>query len=124
VKDSQQVSEYIEDGIAQICVRTLMYGGTAEGVDLVLHYHCELWAFIHERRDAYQQICFDVHIKEGCGSASFATHYRRTRPDAPDEETAGYVVEQWKVICRLLGMDIDEREARHREELRSHGVII
>ena len=69
-----------------------MYGGTAEGVDLLLYYHLELIAFCLGREDEIRGIVADVHEREGCQSASFAFHYRRNRPEARKDETARYVV--------------------------------
>jgi hypothetical protein len=81
-----------------------MYGGTAEGVDLILHNHHGLWAFVFERDAEYKEIRLEARSAEGGDSASFAFHARHTRPAASEQETAQYVVEQWRKISNLLGL--------------------
>ena len=80
MKSTAEMGAFVWDRIDQIHDRPLMYGGTAEGVDLILHYYHEIIAVIHDLEDEYQEISTITHQQEGCGSANFAVHYRRDRP--------------------------------------------
>lgn len=95
---------FVEKRIRHIYRRPLMYGGTAEGVDLLLHYYHELWAEINQREDDFEKATSVQRSKDGCGSLGFTFHYRRNRPDAQDEETVKYVVEQWQMISAMLSL--------------------
>ena len=106
--DATQIVGFLANRIDQIFQRPLMYGGTSEGVDIILHYYHELWAMICYREKEYQSISWDIHAAEGCDSANFTSHYRRSRPHAPDEDAVLYVVEQWARISKRLGMPIGQ----------------
>jgi hypothetical protein len=107
VRNAQEIAEFIAKRLGHIYERPLMYGGTAKGVDVLLSCYHELWAQVHQLEDEYQDIRLARYAKEGCGSAGFPFHYHRKRPDAPDEETAAYVVEQWKKISTMLGVPFE-----------------
>jgi hypothetical protein len=104
MKTVDQIVAIVEDRIGHIYARPLMYGGTAHGVDLILHNFHELWAMILDLQDDYQIIRMNSSDEEGCGSANFATHYHRDRPQASDQETVRYVVDQWKKISDRQGL--------------------
>ena len=104
MKDAQQIAGFLSARIGRIYERPLMYGGTAAGVDLILHSYHELWAMIHGRDEEYREISDAIHAAEGCGSADFAFHYRRAAPHAPEEEVARYSVEQWSKLSDRLGL--------------------
>ena len=106
MKDAGQIAEFLLSRIDQIYERPLMYGGTSEGVDIVLHYYHELWAMIFGREEEYQAISGTLHSEAGGVSASFTFNYRRSRPHASDEETVRYVVEQWARISKGLEMPV------------------
>jgi hypothetical protein len=104
VRDSQQITEYVEERIGQVYLRPLMYGGSADGVDNLLHWYHDLWAVIHQREDDFLREASSAHADEGCDSANFAFHYRRDRPSATEAEVAGYVVSMWRRIGERLGV--------------------
>jgi len=83
-----------------------MYGGTADGVDLLLHTYHEIWAVLAERVEAVQEIERAVCFEEDCGSASFSTRFAMTHPEASQVEIASYVVEQWKKVSDRAGLPI------------------
>ncbi len=107
MRDSRQIAEFVEERIGHIYRRPLMYGGTPDGVDLILHYYHELWAEIHQRRGDYEQASSEAHEAERCGSMDFSTRYRRERPDASEGEAAAYVVSMWRKIDEKLGLAVD-----------------
>jgi hypothetical protein len=104
MKTVDQIVAIVEDRIGHIYARPLMYGGTAQGVDLILHNYHELWAMIVDRQDDYQTIRMDSYGEEGCGSANLATHYHRDRPRASDQETVRHVVDRWNKISDRLDL--------------------
>jgi hypothetical protein len=107
MKTGQEIEAYIREALALISHRPLMCGGTAEGVDLLLWNYYGLLTFIHHRDGDYTSIRDEVYGEEGCGSASFPSHYRRERPVATEAETAVYVLEQWRKIGQRLGFPLD-----------------
>jgi hypothetical protein len=106
MKPAEQILEFVIDRIAHIYSRPLMYGGTPEGVDLILDYYHELWAEIVDLRQNFIESTESVHRKEKCGSKSFSYRFREKRPKANNDEISKYVVNQWKKIDRLLGIPI------------------
>ncbi len=98
MKTTDQVIEFITSRIGHIYARPLMYGGTAEGVDNILHLYHELWADIVERKENYDNIRQQIYKEQECGSAGFARRYQSNHSNTPETETAIYVVEQWKKI--------------------------
>ena len=107
MKRLEEVVQFIAHRIGYIYHhQPLMYGGTADGVDLILHYYHELWAEIVERTDDYFNTCFEIHRQEDCNSHNFASRYRVAHPDATELGAAEYVVSQWRRISDLLGVPI------------------
>ena len=98
MRTAGEILAFALDRVEQISARPLMYGGTAEGTDLILHNFHEVISVIIGREDEVRAIVEDVLGSEGCGSANFATHFRRSRPDADEHETARHVVSRWAVI--------------------------
>lgn len=90
--------------------RSLMYGGTPEGVDLLLHTYHVIWAEIVERCDDLATIGRAIYEEEDCGTMGFPRQYRTSHPNASDQEVAGYVVEQWRTISERLGMLMSETD--------------
>jgi hypothetical protein len=112
MKSTDQVIEFITSRIGQIYARPLMYGGTAEGVDNILHLYHELWADFVERKEAYDNIRQQVYAEQECGSATFASRYQFNHSSSSQTEIAKYVVEQWGKISERLGVPISfERTA-------------
>lgn len=106
MRNVNEIADYLEQKINQVYERPRMYGGTGEGVDLVLCYLHEIWAMVHCREDDYLKVRLEIHEEEGCNGCSFAHLYRRDKPDASEEETVRYVVLQWKKITSLLGIAV------------------
>lgn len=106
MKTTEQVIDFLTSKIGHVYARPLMYGGTAEGVDNILHVYHELWADIMERRDDYDSIRYRVYSEQECGSAGFATRYQLNHSISTQTEIAKYVVDQWKKVSELLGVPI------------------
>jgi hypothetical protein len=104
MRDGKQISDFVEERIGHVFRRPLMYGGTPEGVDVVLDYYHELWALIHERGDEFEKVSSAAHDSEGCGSMNFAYRYQRDHPAASVDESARYVVSMWRRIGEKLGL--------------------
>jgi hypothetical protein len=101
-----EIIAFVEDRIGHIYARPMMYGGTAEGVELILYFYHELWSMIHQRHDEYQRILHQLYEAEGCGSANFTLHDGRDRPEVSEAEPARSVVEQWRKLDDRLGITI------------------
>jgi hypothetical protein len=122
-RDADHILRFILDRIAHIGKRPLMYGGNAAGVDLILACYLELWAEIVGLRDDYEAAAAKALAEAGAGSATFASHYRQGRPDAPEDEVASYVVQKWMAIAARCGLDVppaidetaQERSSPNRE---------
>ena len=110
MKSTKQILEYICDRIGHIYFRPLMYVGNPSGIDLILHYYHELWAEILERHEDYVKTRNHFHDKEGCGSAGFSNCFMLKYPDASEEDSTKYVVEQWKKISAELNVPIDYKK--------------
>ncbi len=104
MKSTDQVIEFITSRIRHIYARPLMYGGSAKGVDNILHLYHELWADIVERKEDYENIRQHIYKEQECGSAGFASRYQLNHSNSSETETVKYVVEQWKKISERLGM--------------------
>jgi hypothetical protein len=112
MRNPSEIAEFLEQRIAQIYERPLMYGGTAHAVDLLLHYWHEIWAVVHCREDDYRKMEHGIHEAEGHLGCNFAAHYRRNNPKASDQETARYVVTQWKKISSRLGLPFHGQQSK------------
>ena len=102
MKSTHEILKFVIDRLQHIYDRPLMYGGTAMGVDLVLHYYNELWAEIVERSGEYEALREEVFREENCGSGGFACKFLKENPSAPESEAASYVVQQWQEIHKRL----------------------
>lgn len=113
MKTVEEIIAYIAHRIGYIYYhRPLMYGGTAHGVDTLLHYYHELWAEIVDRQDEFRRTSWGVHAEEDCDAASFPTRYARNHPDAKEAEIADYAVRQWRKISERLGVPIPHQELK------------
>jgi hypothetical protein len=104
MRDGRQIVEFVEERIGHVFRRPLMYGGTPEAVDLILHYYYELWAVAHERGGEFRKISDAFHMSEGCQAASFAYHYRVCHPAASEDDVACYAVSMWRKIGEHLSL--------------------
>ncbi len=106
MKSSDQILNFIEERIGHIFFRPLMYGGTASGVDLILHNYHELWSDIYERHDEFHDVTLKILSEEDCGSNDFPSKYKQEHPESSEIESAFYVVDQWIKISELLAVPI------------------
>jgi len=91
-----------------------MYGGTAEGVDLILHYYHELWAEIKDEQQKHETVLRKILKEQECGAATFSTRYRLNYPNYSESEIASYAVTQWKKISKRFGVPVmNEKKQRH-----------
>lgn len=104
-RTAEEILEYVASRIGHVYRRPLMYGGTADGVDVVLRTLHDLYAQIVDRHD--DLIPPREDLVPGVGSAGFAFHYRQrlhAGRTVPEPEAAAYVVEQWQRIDERLGV--------------------
>ena len=109
MKSIDQILQFITGRIGHIYFRPLMYGGTPEEVDLILHYYHELWAEIVDQREQYQEISRAMHQEEDTGAAGFARSFMKNNPDAADTEVVTYIVNQWMKIGEKLNIPVNDR---------------
>lgn len=83
-----------------------MYGGSASGVDLILHYYHELWAEIFDRVSIYHSIRDKSFEDLNCGSANFSAKFLIDNPTATDREASWFTVDQWTLISAELGLSV------------------
>jgi hypothetical protein len=102
MKNTQDILDFVSSRIHQIYERPLMYGGTALGVDLILHCYNELWAEAGDKSEDYESLYIQAHQEQGCGSANFSTKFLQKFPRASELEVASYVIQQWKEIRKRL----------------------
>ncbi len=113
MKDSQEIEAILALKIGYMYYhRPLMYGGTADGVDLLLHTYHEIWSEIEGRHDEFRNTWWRVLEEEECGSANFSTRYRMNHPEASDEEIVSYAVDQWRKVSTRLGVPIPHQQLR------------
>jgi hypothetical protein len=94
--------------------RPLMYGGSADGVDVILHLLHSIWAYAVDRESEFEREWRSEMEREDCDSANFAFRYKMKHPNASEAEIASYVVEHWKRISLVLSVPIPH--ARLRDE--------
>src|SRR5687768_7542784 len=99
MKSQQETVSYLLRRIGYVYHhRPLMYGGSGAGVELYLLDHHEIWAFIMDRENDFENARRDQLASENCGSANFASRYAMNHPAADEINIASYVVEQWRKI--------------------------
>ncbi|RPI74652.1 MAG: hypothetical protein EHM45_17985 [Desulfobacteraceae bacterium] len=106
MKSTEQILEFLAEQIGHIYFRPLMYGGSAEGVDLLLFHYQHLWALIIEQEQKLDEFRFKIYKELDCGAMGFSTFYKRNHPEAPEHEAVFYVVDQWKKISDGIGIPI------------------
>lgn len=123
MKSSEQIIQFILQRIGHIYFRPLMYGGTAEGVELLLHYYHELWAETFEKQEEYKQIRDRIYRQEDCGSGSLIRRFQEIRKNADGQSTSEYVVKHWRNISKELMLPVPYDTIRaffkHNEKLSS-----
>ncbi len=106
MKSSEEIAESITLRIGHIYFRPLLYGGTPEGVELILHYYHELWSEIFGLQEQYTSARQIVHSEENCGSMGFASRHQKRYPHASRDKTLTYVVRQWRKISKQIGVPV------------------
>ena len=105
MKDAGSIVQFIVERIGQVYERPRMYGGTPEGVDLILHYFHEIWAEILGCRPRLEEVSQTVHSEAGGIAMGFADSQRRRKPHCTEEEIMQLVVLQWKKVDEALGLN-------------------
>ena len=106
MKSSKQIAESIALRIGHIYFRPAMYGGTPEGVELVLYCYHELWTDIFGLREQFIPAIQAISAEESCGALGFAHHHKRRYPRASRDKTMAYVVKQWRKISKRLSVPV------------------
>jgi hypothetical protein len=123
MKNADQIANFIIERIGHIYFRPLMYGGTPEGVELILENYHDLWAEIYDQQENYREIMIQAHERQTGGSMGFSWRYSQKHPEASAEEIANHIVSQWRKISKQLGLPIPYKRIReafqHNEKLRS-----
>ena len=96
----------------------LVYGGTAEGVNLLLRTYHEIWSVCTNREQDLAETLSAAKDAANCGAATFAGRYAMNHPEASEEEVARYAMDRFREVSDQLGMPIPheelEREFRRR----------
>jgi hypothetical protein len=106
VKHAADLMRFVLKRLEDIYEQPLVYGRTSDGVDLVLHYYHELWAFLAGREDDFRRVSCDAHAEQLGGSGPFVAQYRWQEPAASEEEVLCYVVGRWRDISDRLGVPL------------------
>lgn len=121
MKSAEQMVEGICLRIGYIYFRPLMYGGTAAEVDLLLYYLHEIWAEMVEQTEQYRATFQASLSEQNCGAWSFDRCYRKLHPQATEEDTVAYVIDQWRKISKRACLPIPYSKIRscfqHNEQL-------
>jgi hypothetical protein len=98
-----EIAEHLLQRVAHVFQRPLMYGRSAAGVDLILHYYFAIWSFVVERESDFEGAERTELHRENCGSGNFSTRYARNHPGATEADTAAYVVERYRAVAGAMG---------------------
>jgi hypothetical protein len=113
MKSPEEIVAFIAKQIGLIYYhRPLMYGGTAEGVDLLLHTYHRIWAEMVERQDKFQHTYWDVLAEADCGSANFSTRFAMDHQKAPEDEVVAFVTKQRRIVSDRLEIPIPHDRLR------------
>lgn len=122
---AQQLSEFLALRIGHILTTPMgpmMFGGSAQGVDTLLHSYLEVWSRLHERYEDYETLRCQRLSALNAGTANFAFHYRRRHKSQSEFHAANYVALQYKKIVKQLQLPVpwDQIKAERQRVLRSH----
>jgi hypothetical protein len=101
--------------------RPLMYAGTGDAFETLMHYWHTILGFILDRKLDFDAAGQKVRKAARCPAAqSFSTYYRNRYPNASESKVANYVVSKWRSIDRLIGLEfprvqIDEMWDRYNK---------
>jgi hypothetical protein len=105
--NSDKILQVVLRDLSLVYDRPLMFGGDANGVEVVLWTYHHLLAEIVERNEEYVSIRDAQHSECGCQANSFSGHFRANiRKGCSEIEAVRYPVEQWQVIDKKLGLVI------------------
>lgn len=126
---AQDVSEFLELRIGHVLATPrgpMMFGGSAEGVDVLLNSYLELWSRLNERYEDYETLRCQQRSALNAGSASFAFHYRRRNKKQSEFHAANYVALQYKKIIQQLQLPVPCKQikAERRKNLRNLKRIV
>lgn len=106
MKSADQIVDFIVERIGHIYFWPLLYGGSASGVDTILHYYHELWSMIFGQYDYYRSIRDSIEQELDCGAANFSTKYQMEHSSATENEIAFFAVDQWMKISERLKIPV------------------
>jgi hypothetical protein len=105
--NSDQIMQLVLCDLSLVYDRPLMFGGDANGVEVVLWTYHRLLAEILECNEEYESIRDAQHSECGCQANSFSGHFRANiRKGCSEIEAVRYSAEQWQVIDKKLGLVI------------------
>jgi hypothetical protein len=122
IKSPEEIVAYVARRIGYMYYhRPIMYGGNAEGVDLLLYTYHEFWSEIVGRFDEFREVYWKVGEEEDCGAATFSTRYSMDHPDASDDDNVRYTVAQWRKVSDRLDVPIPRAELAIEFEVTGDG---
>ncbi len=100
-----EIAAWLEDAIRHAYQHPKMYAQSPRELETVLHNFHLLFLTIHERA----RHLYDALSSVSAGIASgFNTIYLSEHPAAGEEEVFQYVVSQWKLVSKHLGIQTEE----------------
>ena len=115
MRSGEEISVELAQMIASVYLRPAMYAGATDapesprilcGVLWTAHW---AWALSHERESELMRTHQDVARESGCVCLDFVATYRERHPNASFREQTQFVLEQWKVISRRMGVPLVDR---------------
>lgn len=123
IKSAEEIADSIALLIGHIYFRPLMYGGTPEGVELILWCYHDLWSDIFGLREQFDTVRRTISEEEDCGNLGFAHRYKRRYPRASRDKMLAYIVKQWRKISKQLGVPVPysslRQEFQHLKHLKN-----
>jgi hypothetical protein len=104
MSDAPDIIQLLRERVGHAYHRPIMFGGSPEGVDAVLHCYHELWAAVLGRDQEFEAVWSAVRAKSKCGASGFASGRRGQRDRPADPEVMEFVVTQWREVDRLLNL--------------------
>lgn len=109
---AQQLSEFLELRIGHVLMWPMMFGGSAQAVDTLLHSYLELWSRLHDRYVDYESARMSRSAALKAGTANFAIHYRRRHTKETEFQAANYVALQYKKIVEQLQLPVPWKQIK------------
>jgi hypothetical protein len=95
--------------------RPLMFGGTAEGVELLLDSLHWTWAMCHEREADYERALADLHYEAGHQAMNCFGYYAHKYPHPTEEAKVAHVVSCFRRLEGTLGLDVSGKDGLARK---------